>query len=794
MASEVLCSGPGNNRLGRYLLSENTESATLTRVVFMYYVNVNLDLIYMLSTVSNAPPASAFKTSSDLITSSWNLLMEPDILVPPCQDHAVMDSRKTKGTAITDFRVDSISRSEAVLASAENSKASNNVGRQAALTAICSSDHLDAEHSKYDTGDKISRPTRRSRSKRPEAINSVALPYEDQMYNAGFNVKGDLARHTKTHDPKRSFKCDACDREFANASNLKRHTRTHTSHANKRHFQCDLCAKNFTQKHNLMVHKRSHTGELPFQCDVCKKKFTQKRGLTVHKRIHTGERPFQCNVCKHTFSRADHLRVHKRTHTNERHFQCDLCAQKFTQKHSLMVHKRSHTGELPFQCDVCKKKFTQKYGLTVHKRIHTGERPFQCDVCKHTFKRANHLLIHKRTHTNKRPFQCDVCKQKFTQRYGLIVHKRIHTGERPFRCDVCQHTSRRADHLLIHKRTHASKHPFHCAICNKDFTQKTHLRVHMDSHIDTRRFKCDICGAGFPRKSALGYHMHTHDENRQFKCDTCGKAFKTDKTLWSHKFTHSNEYLFECDTCNAKFKIKSTLTRHKKIHTDKQPNKANRKSSKISSKRFTNDRNPDQLEPDHNNKKSFKSSHCDASFTSAISTQHIKPKTHTTHSETGSTNPDNVSTTNQLPSMSNQPSTSDTHVNKSQNQEEYAEYVKTVALLNEFADAYPVTLNPGSCEHDDNLSFDQEIPEETFSDRQNTDAGYLITQWHPVAGRPSTNGIHINKSQNQKKYEEYAEYVKTVELLNEFADTYPITLNPGSCGHHDNLFLDQEMP
>ena len=596
--------------------------------------------------------------------------MEPDILVPPCQDHAVMDSRKTKGTAITDFRVDSISRSEAVLASAENSKANNNVGRQAALTAICSSDHIDAEHSKYDTGDKISRPTRRSKSKRPEAINSVALPYEDQMYNAGFNVKGDLACHTKTHDPERSFKCDACDREFTTANNLKRHTRTHTN-----------------------------------------------------------ERPFQCDVCKHTFRRADHLRVHKRTHTNERRFQCDLCAQKFTQKHSLMVHERSHTGELPFQCDVCKKKFTQKHGLTVHKRIHTGERPFRCDECHHTFSRADHLLIHKRTHIGKRPFQC--------------------------------------------------------AICNKDFTQKTHLRVHMDSHLDPHRFKCGMCGAGFPRKSSLGNHMHTHDETRQFKCDKCGNAFRTNQALWSHKFTHSNKYPFECDTCNAKFKIKSILTRHKKIHTDKQPHKANRKSSKISSKRFTNDRNPDQLEPDHNNKKSFKSSHCDASFTSAISTQHIKPKNHTMHSETGSTNPDNVSTTNQLPSMSNQPSTSVTHVNKSQNQEKYAEYVKTVALLNEFADAYPVTLKPGSCEHDDNLSFDQEIPEETFSDRQNTDAGYLITQWHPVAGRPSTNGIHINKSQNQKKYEEYAEYVKTVELLNEFADTYPITLNPGSCEHHE---------
>ena len=632
-------------------MSEDTASATLIRVVcmyFMYYVNVNLDLIYMLSAVSNAPPASAFKTSSDLIISGWNFLMEPDILVQPCRDRAVMDSRKTKGTAITDFRVDSISRSEAVLDSAETSKASNNVGRQAALTAIGSSDRLDTEQGKYGTRDKISRPTRLPKSK---AINSVPLPYEDQMYNAGFNVKGDLARHTKTHDTEGSFKCDICGHEFTNAGNLKRHT-----------------------------------------------------------------------------------------------------------------------------------------------KIHTNERPFQCKACKQKFIRPDSLERHELTHTGKRPFQCDVCKQKFTQKHNLIKHKRIHTGERPFKCDVCQCAFSRADHLLTHKRTHTGERPFLCAICNKTFTQKSHLLAHMGSHLDPHRFKCGMCDAGFFQKSAFENHMHTHDENRHFKCDQCDKTFRTNKTLWSHKFTHSNECPFECDICNARFKRNSILARHKKIHTKEQPHKANRKSSKISSNRFTNNRNPDQLEPDHNNKKSFKSSHCDASFTSAISTQHIKPKTHTTHSETELTNPNNVSTTSQLPSMSNQPSTSDTHVNKSQNQKEYAEYVETVALLNEFADAYSITLKPGYCEHDDNLSFDQEIPEETFPDRQNTGAGCSITQWHPVVGWPSTNGIHINKSQDQKKYEEYAEYVKTVELLNEFADTYPVTLNPGSCKHHDNLFLDQEMP
>ena len=79
--------------------------------------------------------------------------MEPDILVQPCRDDTAVDSRKTQGKAIADFRVESTSGSEALLASAENRKAnrkaSSNVGGQSALTATCSSDRLDAEQGKY---------------------------------------------------------------------------------------------------------------------------------------------------------------------------------------------------------------------------------------------------------------------------------------------------------------------------------------------------------------------------------------------------------------------------------------------------------------------------------------------------------------------------------------------------------------------------------------------------------------------------------------------------------------------
>ena len=534
-------------------------------------------------------PTSSYKISSDLVISSWNLLTNPDNPVQSCRSNAVVDSKKTKGQVIADFHVKSTGRSEAVLTNAENSKASRNVGGQsAALTATCSSDHLDTEHRKYDTGDKITRQTSLSKSKKLETVNSVALPYEDQICNNDFNVKGDLVRHTKTHGTKRPFKCDECEKTFVNAGCLTRH-------------------------------KKTHTGERPFKCNECGSGFFRSDHLTRHKKTHTGERPFKCDVCGSGFFRSDHLKEHKSSHTGKRSFQCDTCKNEFINTHSLKRHKRIHAGERPFKCDICDKTFTQKGSLTEHKRIHSGERPFKCDACDKTFIQRYHLTLHERTHISERPFKCDVCEKTFNQKGNLKEHKRIHSSEYPF------------------------------------------------------------------------------------KCDACDKAFNQKRNLTEHKRIHTGEFPFKCDVCDKAFNQKNNLTRHKKrLHTDEYP---------------------------------FKS----------------------TNSKTGLTTPDDVSTITQLPSASNQPSTSDIHINKSQNQEEYREYTETVALLNEFIDTYPVTPDPGSCEHHDDLFLDQEMPEATFPDKQNADAGYLITQLHPVAGWPSTSGIHVNKSQHQEKYEETAE-------------------------------------
>jgi len=134
--------------------------------------------------------------------------------------------------------------------------------------------------------------------------------------------------------------------------------------------------------------KRS-IGKKPYICDACDKAFADRSNLIQHLRVHTKEKPYACNFdgCDKRFAHSASLKEHLNTHTGFRSCAIPWCAipnvrlfisgekphicnhpgcgMSFAQASNLRRHQIVHTGEKPFVCTApgCTKSFTQKINL-----------------------------------------------------------------------------------------------------------------------------------------------------------------------------------------------------------------------------------------------------------------------------------------------------------------------------------------------------------------------------------------------------------------------------------------------
>ena len=77
-------------------------------------------------------------------------------------------------------------------------------------------------------------------------------------------------------------------------------------------FECTVCQKTFSSASNLTRHSHTHTGNLKYRCLICDRKFQTRDNLTGHMNSHAGAKPFQCGLCLKCFGDKSRLSRHHR--------------------------------------------------------------------------------------------------------------------------------------------------------------------------------------------------------------------------------------------------------------------------------------------------------------------------------------------------------------------------------------------------------------------------------------------------------------------------------------------------
>ena len=174
-----------------------------------------------------------------------------------------------------------------------------------------------------------------------------------------YNTLNDLKIHiTEMHENVKHLQCKFCPSSFNKFQILEHMTTEHgieEKHVNFALYKCQGCDKHFAEQLDLFQHFKT--------CPTLDKKFVPTEKMK--KNLNKSKENHECRVCGKTFQRAYNMKVHiERVHKKIRNYNCKLCQKSFSQKAHLQKHISSfHSGEFQYKCGLCSKSYTLLHSL-----------------------------------------------------------------------------------------------------------------------------------------------------------------------------------------------------------------------------------------------------------------------------------------------------------------------------------------------------------------------------------------------------------------------------------------------